>query len=141
METAVVIAVTAIVVLIAINYLNPQNSVSRTRNRVRQIHLKIISNAIYQNISDNRGVFVCANGNIPTSTKKIASGINNYNLAPCVLPSYITSLPFDPSTSTAHFSSSADYDTGYLIIRNATTSQITLSAPAAELNQNIFLTR
>lgn len=123
-------------------FLNPTSQLAQSRNSQRKLHLNALLNAIRQNIADNRGTFSCINGDIPiTSTKKMAIGLGNYDIAPCLSPTYLFSLPFDPATSTAHYLSNTDYDTGYSIIKSSSTGLITLSAPAAELNQNISVTR
>ena len=71
----------------------------------------------------------------------MAPGVGNYDIAPCLVPTYLLALPFDPATSGAHYVSNSDYDTGYFIVQNSSTGQITLSAPAAELKKTISVTR
>ena len=137
--TVTIIAATTVAFLV---YLNPTGQLAQSRNSQRSLHLNAILNAVRQNIADNRGAFSCAVGDIPsTSTKKMAVGAGNYNIADCLSPVYLYGLPFDPATSTAHYTSNADYDTGYAIVKNASSGIITLSAPAAELGQNISVTR
>ena len=123
-------------------FLNPTGQLAQSRNSQRQLHLNALLNAIRQNIADNRGTFSCINGDIPsTSTKKMGIGAGNYDIATCLSPTYLFGLPFDPATTSARYISNTDYDTGYLIIKNTSSGLITLSAPAAELNQNISVTR
>lgn len=120
--------------------LNPSGQISGARNKERQLHLEGILNSIRQNMADSSGnKFTCASGGIPTSTKRMASS-GGYDIAPCLLPTYLLNLPFDPSFAGAHYTSASDYDTGYNIILNSTTSEITLSAPGAELKQTISVT-
>lgn len=143
MEIVVVIALLAILLAVAILGLNPAGEFAKARNSQRNYHLNAIVTAIRQNIADSTvGSFTCANGNIPTSTKRMAVGSSTYyDIAPCLVPTYLTNLPFDPSTSSAHWTSVTDYNTGYNIIRNASTGEITVSAPAAELGKTITVTR
>lgn len=141
MEIIVATALIAIIAGVGIVVFNPAGQLAVARNSERILHLQAIMNAIRQNIADQRGQsFACASGPIPTSTKRMVSS-NGYDIAPCLVPTYIINLPFDPATSSAHYASLADYDTGYTIARNASTSEITLSAPAAELKKTISVTR
>lgn len=130
---------------LTIRSINPAGQISKARNNQRTSDLNTIMNSIRSNIADNRtGVFSCAAGDIPTSSKKMASnGTNTYNIAPCIIPTYFTTMPFDPSATGAHYTSNTDYDTGYFIVKSTSTSQftITLSAPSAELGQTISITR
>ena len=68
------------------------------------------------------------------------AGAGNYNIAPCLVPIYAFSLPFDPVATSGHYASVSDYDTGYSI-SIATSGVITLSAPYAELGKTISITR
>ena len=140
-ELLLTITIMVAAILATVTYLNPSGQLAQSRNSQRLLHLNAVLNAIRQNIADNRGTFDCINGDIPTSTKRMAVGFGNYDIASCLSPNYLFGLPFDPATSTARFVSNLDYDTGYLIFKNIATGQITLSAPAAELGQNISVTR
>lgn len=140
-ELVVSISLLAIVTIGTLVALNPAGRLASARNSQRQAHLNTILNAIRQNLADNRGTFGCAAGDIPTSTKKMAVGAGNFDIYNCIVPNYIFSLPFDPSTSTAHFNSPTDYDTGYTVIKATSTGIITIAAPAAELKKTISITR
>lgn len=138
-ELLVVLMVVAIIAIGTAISLRGQ--VERARNEQRSNHLQTIMAAVRQNIADHRGLFSCGGGDVPTSSKRMAIGDGNYDIAPCLLPSYLSSLPVDPATSTAHFISLTDYDTAYYIIKDASLGTITLSAPAAELGEVISVSR
>lgn len=140
----IVIAITLIVIItgVGIVAMNPGGQLAASRNTKRTLDLQAIMNGIRANIADQMGqAFSCGAGPAPTSTKRMAVGAGNYDIAPCLVPIYLLSLPFDPSTSSAHYTSNSDYDTGYFVVQNASTGQITLTAPAAELKKTISITR
>src|SRR3989338_5903442 len=135
-SVGIVVALMVAVVII----LNPTAQFAKGRNAQRRANLNMIIAAIGQNKFDNKGTFSCASGAIPTSTAtRMAS--SSYNIGPCLVPTYLPSLPYDPSTSTAKWVSVTNYDTGYTIVQSATTSRVTVSAPAAELGETITYTR
>ena len=141
-EILIVLALISIIATIGFFVFNPTGQFASARNTQRQLHLQAIMNAIRQNIADTSGgAFACSSGALPTSTKKLASSAGDYNIAPCLMPSYLIVMPFDLSAAGAHFVSVSDYDTGYTIMYNATTTQITLSAPSAELGKSISVVR
>lgn len=142
-EFVVASALLAILAGVAIVTMNPSGQLASARNSKRTADLNSIMMGVKTNISDYRtGQFTCSSaGNIPTSSKRMAVGAGNYDIAPCLVPSYMTVLPFDPSLDGARYVSNSDYDTGYMIIRNASTGQITISAPGAELGKNISVIR
>ena len=145
-EIVIVIALLALISTIYFVAANPAGQLASARNNERKNHLQTIMNAIRQNIADQSNEqFSCSSGPIPTSTTRMASTAGSYNIAPCiVLPNGvygIFTMPFDPATSSAHYNSNADYDSGYNIMMNSSTGQITLSAPAAELKQTISIIR
>jgi len=133
-----------IIVLLAgtvIIIINPAQQLAKSRNTQRQSDINLILNAISQNMADNRGIFNCVNGPIPTSSTKMAVGAGNYDIAACLVPVYLDKLPFDPQAPDAYYASTTDYNTGYFIYQSTTTNRVTISAPSAELNEIISVTR
>ena len=140
----IMIGVALIAILAGIGFIvsNPAGQIAGARNTERSLHLQAVMNAIRQNMADHTGqVFSCASGALPTSTAKMATGAGNYDIASCIVPTYIITMPFDPAASSSHYASNADYDTGYNVLYNASTTQITLSAPSAELGKSVSLTQ
>jgi len=143
-EILIAVAIVALLLGTYVIVANPLGLFARARNSQRTSHINAILNAAKQNIADNRtGIFSCVNGDIPTSSKRMASASSsaNYSIAPCLIPYYLTNLPFDPATSSAYYASTTDYDTAYYIMRNASSGEVTVNAPAAELGQTISVTR
>jgi prepilin-type N-terminal cleavage/methylation domain-containing protein len=139
LELLIVIAIVAILSSAVIALVNPPKMYANAHNTQRKSNINTILNAIGENSADNRGTFNCAAGTLPTSTTKMAT--STYNIAPCLVPTYLPNMPYDPTLSGAHFSSTTDYDTGYFIMRNASSGRITISAPGAELGEVITATR
>ncbi|MFA5129804.1 MAG: type II secretion system protein [Patescibacteria group bacterium] len=142
-ELLIVIALIAILAGAIIVALNPARQFALARNSERASHLNAILNLISQNTVENHGSFTCAAGVIPTTTSTMTSvaAADNYDLCTCLIPTYTNALPYDPSAAGAHFASCTDYSTGYTIVRNASSSRITLTAPGAELQQSITYTQ
>ncbi len=141
-ELLVVIGIIAILAAVVIVALNPARQFAQARNTQRWSNVNTILNAVGQRMADNKGVFEtgCAAGVIPTtSTTMVNSG--GYDIAPCIIPTYVSTMPFDPSATGAHYTSNADYNSDYKIQRDATTGRITISAPTAELGETISVTR
>ena len=142
-EILVVIGIIAILATIAIIAINPARQFAQARNAQRTSNVETTLNAIGQKIADSKGVF--STGGCPTltasTTYKIASsGASTIDLS-CLTPTYIPSaLPFDPNATNAHWSSAADYDTGYNVLVDSG-GRYTVRAPAAELGQIISTTR
>src|SRR3989338_4506744 len=96
-ELLVVIGIIAILAGVVIVALNPARQFAQARNTQRQAHVTAILNAIGHNLADNNGNFTCTAGVIPTTT---ATAISNtgYDLYGCIVPTYISQLPCDPTT-------------------------------------------
>ncbi len=132
-ELLIVIAIIAILAAAVIIGLNPARQFSQARNSQRWSHLNAILNAVSANTTDNNGAFTCAAGAIPiTATAMSPTG---YNICSCLVPTYLSSMPFDPSSGS--YSSCTTYNTGYNIVRDATSNRITISAPNAEVGATI----
>lgn len=121
-----IIAILAVIVLIAIN---PGRQFAQSRNTQRTSNVNAILNAIGQRMADNKGVFSGASGcasAIPTSgVETITVGVSGSGLfdLSCLVPTYITAIPFDPSTGNA---STTDYT-----IQADSNGRITVCAPKA----------
>ena len=142
-ELLVVIGIIAILAGVVIVALNPARQFAQARNATRFANVSAILESIGQRAADNQGVFEkgCAAGAVPTTATNMSSATGDYNIAPCVVTDYISILPFDPSVTGAHYTSNTDYNTGYTVVRDATSSRITVAAPGAELSQTISITR
>ncbi len=138
LEMLIVMALIAILAGIVIASLNPARQFALGRNSTRRAHITTIMNAISANVSENGGIFICSTGTIPSTPTNMSNG--DYDIAPCLAPDYISSMPFDPSVTDAHWTDSTDYDTGYEVSMDAD-DIVTISAPEAELEESITITR
>ncbi len=130
-----IIAVLAAVVLVAIN---PARQFKLARDSQRVSNVTAILNAIGQNMAENKGMFNCGSVVLPATSTIIKFDLT-FNIAPCIVPNYISSLPFDPSKIGAHYTSDTDYDTGYYIFQSIN-GRITVFADG-EITNPISLTR
>ena len=135
-ELLVVIGIIAILAGIVVVAINPARQFAQSRNTQRWSSVSTILNSVGQRLSDNKGVFEtgCAAGVIPTVSTQMGSAVGNYNIEPCIVPTYVSTMSLDPLNGTAAA-------TGYNIIRNTTTGRITISAPSAEVGEVISVTR
>jgi len=131
-----IIAVLAAVVLIAIN---PARQFKLARDSQRTSNVATILNAVGQNIAENKGVFKCAGSSVSIPAEATVISSDGFDLAPCLLPEYISSLPFDPSKEGAHFTAQDNYDTGYVIYQDVN-GRITASS-TGEITESISVTR
>ncbi|MDQ3077065.1 MAG: type II secretion system GspH family protein [bacterium] len=138
-EILVVIGIIAILAAVVLVAINPGRQFAQARNSQRISNVNSILNAIGQNSADNRGVFTCDAGPIPSSPTQITTDEGGYNLRNCISPSYITEIPVDPLEG--QFTSAQDYSTGYSITQDPTTNRITIFATYAELDQEIQIRR
>lgn len=138
-EIVVAVAIMTLIGVIGITALNPAGQLASARNNRRTTDLQIIWNGIKSNISDSRtGIFNCTSGDIPTSTKKMAVGVGNYDIAGCLLANhYLDAIPRDPSASSSYYNSESDYNTAYNVVKNASSGIVTVSAPNAESGKSI----
>ncbi|MDO8466750.1 MAG: type II secretion system protein [bacterium] len=117
-ELLVVIGIIAILAGVVIVALNPARQFAQARNTQRSANINAILNAVGQRLADNRGVWETSGdcAALPTATTTMQS-TGGYDIYECLVPTYMTSLPFDPSAGS--FTSGTDYDTNYDIANNA----------------------
>lgn len=136
-EILVVIGMIAILATIVLIAINPARQFAQGRNSQRTSNVNAILNAIGQNMADNKGVFTCtAVGAVLDATPRTieytaAAAAGKTDLRPCLVPTYISELPFDPSfnSSAGHATSATDYDTEYTVTKDTTTGRVTVCAP------------
>ena len=137
-EVLLVIGLIAILAAIVIIAINPARQFAQARNTQRSSDVNAILNAVHQNMIDHNGNWTCAAGDLPTTSTKMASS-GGYDIYPCLVPTYLPAIPYDPVTG--FYNSSTSYDTGYEIVKSTTTGRVTVSAPGAELGVTISVTR
>jgi type IV pilus assembly protein PilA len=130
-----IIAVLAAVVLVAIN---PARQFKLARDSQRVANVTAILNAVGQNMAENKGIFQCS-ASLASTSKNISSILGDADIASCLVPTYVSSLPFDPSKTGAKFVSVLDYDTKYQISQDGD-GRVKVSA-VGEINPDISVTR
>lgn len=140
-EILVVIGIIAILATIVIIAINPARQFAQSRNTQRTANVNSILNAIGQNMVDNKGVFTCASAGavidatVRTLKYTAAAAAGLADLRPCLVPTYISEIPFDPSTGsntcdTAGCAGAGEsYDTKYTVTKDAVTQRISVCAP------------
>ena len=136
-EILVVIGMIAILATVVLVAINPLRQFAQARNTQRQANVSAILNAIGERIADNGGTF--AGGTCPALPSEVtAMSKNAFDIRSCIVPTYISELPYDPSNGNNGCLSdtcmSQTYDTGYTVAQNAATSRITVCAPSAQEN-------
>lgn len=142
-ELLITLTLLAFLAGVVIFTINPVGQIRQARNTERLSHLNTFSNAIGQNLADNRGTLFCGSvsSTIPTTSTMMGSAAGRYNIAPCLIPIYLPFLPLDPSEASAYWTSLSDYNTAYTVMRNTSTGAITLTAPFAEAGKTVSVTR
>jgi len=144
-EVLVVIGIIAVLAAIVLVAVNPARQFKLARDTQRTSNVNTLLNAIHQNMSEHKGSFVCGGvtRSIPLTATDVqyGGGFPTYtgDIASCLVPDYVASLPFDPSKTGAHYTGLTDYDTGYEIFMDAN-GRITASS-TGELVPTISVTR
>lgn len=117
--------------------MKPTQQFARARNAHRQANVSALAEAVAHRLSDNNGEWnpQCGSSQaeLPTSLTPIGSEAGSTNLSSCLVPAYLASMPTDPLVG-------KDTWTGYRIIHTAN-GKVTVSAPYAELGEDITVTR
>lgn len=143
-EVLVVIGIIAVLASIVLVAVNPARQFKLARDSQRTSNVNAILNAVHENMAEHRGTFTCAGSphELPAASREIQSSSDPddpSDIAACLVPDYLPSLPFDPSLPEGHFSSTTDYRTGYDIFQDSD-GRITASS-TGELVPTIFTTR
>lgn len=136
-ELLLVMAVMGVLFTIAIIAFNPAKQFMRARNAQRNSDVSLILNAIGAYSSDNKGVLPSG---ITATSSAIASSPGGANICSDIMPKYVSSLPADPSLGGTEVTNCTSYSTGYFVSKDAY-NRVTVSAPSAEDNQTISITR
>ena len=143
-EVLVVIGIIAILAAIVLVAVNPARQFKLARDSQRTSNVNAILNAIHQNMSEHKGSFVCGDDirvipENPTVVMSTTPAGDPGDIASCLVPDYISALPFDPSLPNAHYIDVADYNTGYETYQDED-GRITVRA-SGELTTEISVTR
>jgi type IV pilus assembly protein PilA len=137
-EILVVIGIIAILSAVVLVAINPARQFKLARDSQRVANVTAILNAVGQNMAEHKGTFDCTIA-LPSTDRVISSATDGLNIASCLVPTYVSSLPFDPSKSGAKFTSITDYDSGYSILID-TDGRVKVSA-VGEITPDIYVTR
>ncbi len=116
-EVLIVLAIIAILATIVMVSLNPTKQFKFARDSERSSHLMSLLNSLGQNMINHDGVLYCGNTstNIPINTRTNIDSSSGFNIANCLVPEYLQTIPFDPSKAGAYYSSPSSFDTKYSI--------------------------
>jgi prepilin-type N-terminal cleavage/methylation domain-containing protein len=133
----ILLAVAALVILagIVIIAINPTKQLADTRNSERYVDVNTILNGIHQYAIDNDGDLpVSTASNAPICKATVSAGTDNCVSLDALIPTYLVSIPTDPRSAT-------DNITGYEITVSTTTGRVLITAPNAEQDKVIQVTR
>src|SRR3989344_4467273 len=121
-EVLLVVALIGVLVAIVIVAINPSKNLKDTRDAQRRTDVNTILNAVYQYTIDNTGTLPASITTTSTEICKTGStctGLVDLSVL-TIAEKYLTSIPFDPSTSTAN-------STKYSILKTAN-NRVTVTA-------------
>jgi type IV pilus assembly protein PilA len=134
-EVLLVIVIIAILAGIVIIAINPGRQIAQANNAQRSSDVKALLDAVHQYSIEQRGVLPAV---ITAAALPVADGVANADLCSLLVPTYLSAMPVDPTVADAHYTDCTDYDTGYAVL--ATGTNVTVSAPGAELEETIAVT-
>jgi type IV pilus assembly protein PilA len=120
-ELLVVIGIIAILASVVIVAVNPAHQFALARETERSANIATILDAVDQNMAEHKGILTCNGtasilGTNPNFTEIMNGDINGGDLASCLVPDYISSLPYDPISGS--YTDGTHYDTGYQILKD-----------------------
>lgn len=117
LEVLIVIGILAVLSAAVLVAVNPTRQFKLARDSQRVANVSAIANAISQSVADNKGVFPC---DAELGAVETNIGADDADIAACLVPDYISTLPINPGYATGAYISAEDYDTGYNVMKNAT---------------------
>jgi type IV pilus assembly protein PilA len=142
LEVLMVIGILAILAGVVLVAINPARQFKITRDSQRNANISTILNAIGQNLTDHGGVFTCEGviAELPTTKTLMSATDGDFDIAKCLVPDYISVLPFDPSKEGSSYTDELDYQTGYFI-QSDSEGRITISADGEVSDSTLAVTR
>lgn len=139
-ELLVVIGILGILLAIVLIAINPARQFAQANNTARRSDVTTLLNAIHQYAADNKGSLPAGIPTAPTAPAEISKA--GLDICALISPTYVASLPTDPSLNAPAVSNCADptYRTGYTVVKDAS-GRVTVAAPSAELSVSIAVTR
>ncbi len=145
-EVLVVIGIIAILAAVVLVAVNPARQFKLARDSQRVSNVNAILNALGQNMAEHRGSLIC-NGvqlSLPAGGQEVllrhdGSG-EGFDIGACVVPDYMSALPYDPGSTTFFYNSPDSYNTGYYLTQNVADNRITIRANG-EINPSIAVSR
>lgn len=136
-EVLLVIVIIAILAGIVIIAVNPGRQISQANNAQRDNDVRAILDAVHQYGIDNRGTLPA---NITNVATVVGSGAGQIDICADLVPTYISEMPYDPTSTGGGYTDCTTYNTGYTILEDAD-GRVTVAAPDAELGETISVTR
>jgi len=131
-ELLVVIGILGILLAIVLIAINPARQFAQANNTARRSDVTTLLNSIHQYAADNKG-------KLPTDMTstdgavEIKSGTEGKlgDICKSTSPTYVASLPTDPTLNIPAISDCSSYATGYFMAVDAA-GRVTVSAPGSE---------
>ncbi len=123
--------------------INPSRQFAQANDTQRKSDVNVILNAISQYQAESSGILPLELTSDRTISKISKTGVDICSL---LVPNYVQALPSDPKVQDGDpiEDCESSYDTGYtieIVNRGSTNPTITISAPNAELNEKISVSR
>lgn len=119
-EVLMVIGIVAVLASVALVAINPGRQFKLARDSQRTANVNAIISAVGQNLAEHKGQLICG-GVVKAlpATSTVMASTAGFDVAACVVPDYISALPFDPSATGAKYTDVTDYDTKYNIVQES----------------------
>lgn len=137
-ELLVVIGILAVLLTIVLIAINPGRQFAQANNTKRRSDVNALLNAIHQYGADNKGALPGDLVSNPGVVLDISDASAAGDLCADLMPTYLSTLPIDPSINAQPIAScGAAYTTGYQVVYGSavdpTNRRVTIVAPNADL--------